>query len=95
VVKITGLDRAPKITINTQQLMETATKQLGKKVGEKLVSDLVKGLARRPDSVRALDSTLAADSVRNLAASPKTPADSTATDPFKKTRDALKNIFRK
>lgn len=95
VVKITGLDRAPKITINTQQLMETATKQLGKKVGEKLVSDLVKGLARRPDSVRALDSTLAADSVRNLATSPKTPADSTAADPLKKTRDALKNIFRK
>jgi len=27
-LKITGLDRAPKITINTEALLQTATKQL-------------------------------------------------------------------
>ena len=94
-LKITGFDRAPKITVNTEQLMAAATKQLGRNVGEKIVSDLAKRLAPRPDSARALDSTLAADSVRNPEATRKTAADSTAADPLQKTRDALKKIFGK
>jgi len=88
MVKITGLDRAPKISFNVNKALQVATKQLGHQV----MTDLVKNLARRPDSLRKVDSTLAADSARNQ---PKSPADSTAKDPLKKATDALKQIFRK
>ncbi len=92
-LKITGLDRAPKITVNTEALLSAATKQLTSDVGRQIMSGLAKGLARRPDSLRKADSTLAVDSTRNLETTRKTPADSTAPDPLKKTRDALKKIF--
>ena len=91
MVKITGLDRAPKISFNVDKTLQAATKQLGRQV----VTDLVKNLARGPDSLRKADSTLAADSARNQQLSPKVPADSTAKDPLKKATDALKQIFRK
>ena len=94
-LKITGLDRAPKITVNTQQLINVATKQITNEAGRKILDGLVKGISHRPDSVRKADSTLAADSTRNQKTVDKTPADSTAQDPLKKTRDALKNIFGK
>jgi hypothetical protein len=91
MVKITGLDRAPRISFNVDKTLQVATKQLGRQV----VTELVKNLARRPDSLRKVDSTLAADSARNQQLSPKSPADSTAKDPLKKATDALKQIFRK
>jgi len=94
-LKIQGPDHAPKIQVNTQALLETATKELGKNVTRSIVENLAKGLARRPDSVRAVDSTIAADSIRNPQAAKKPPADSTAVDPRKKTRDALNKIFGK
>ncbi|HXL15537.1 MAG TPA: AsmA-like C-terminal region-containing protein [Methylomirabilota bacterium] len=94
-LKITGLDRAPRITVNTEQLMAAATKQLTSDVGKQIMSGLVKGLAHRPDSLRKADSTLAADSARNLETTRKAPADSTVSDPLKKVGDVLKNIFRK
>jgi len=81
--------------VNTEQLMAAAAKQLTSEVGKQLVNGLVKGFARRPDSLRKADSTLAADSTRNLETTRKTPADSTAPDPLKKAGDVLKNIFRK
>ena len=94
-LKIEGPDHAPKIQVNTQALLETATKELGKNVTRSLVGNLTKGLARKPDTVRAVDSTIAADSARNLGTSKKPPADSTAADPLKKAQDALKQIFGK
>ncbi len=94
-LKITGLDRAPRITVNTEQLLAAATKQLTSEVGKQIVGSLVKGLAHRPDSLRKADSTLAADSTRNLQTTRKAPADTTAPDPLRKAGDVLKHIFRK
>jgi len=94
-LKIQGPDHAPRIQVNTQALLETATKELGKNVTRSLVENLAKGLARKPDSVGAVDSTIAADSIRNPETAKKPPADSTAVDPLKKTQDALKKIFGK
>jgi hypothetical protein len=92
-LKIQGMDRAPKIQVNTQALLEAAGREVGKNIGRQIVENLVKGIARKPDSVRAVDSTIAADSVKNLEASRKTSTDSTALDPLKKAGDALKRIF--
>jgi hypothetical protein len=94
-LRITGLDRAPRITINTEQLMRTATKQLTSEAGRKAMSELVRGLARRPDSLPRGDSTLAADSARTRTTPSRTPADSTAAERLQKARDALKHIFGK
>ncbi len=94
-LKITGLDRAPRITVNTEQLLQAAAKQLTSDVGKQILSGLVKGLAHRPDSLRSADSTLAADSVRNLETTRKAPTDSTSDDPVKKAGDVLKQIFGK
>jgi hypothetical protein len=94
-LKIQGPDRAPKIQVNTQALLETATKELGKNVTRSIVENLVKQIARKPDSVRAVDSTIAADSIQNRETTKKPPADSTAVDPLKKAQDALKQIFGK
>ncbi len=94
-LKITGLDRTPRIVINTEQLMQAATKQLTGEVGRRLLDELTKSLSRRPDSLHKADSTLAADSTRNLVTVPKTTPDSAVVDPTKKTRDALKKIFGK
>ena len=90
-LKITGLDRAPKITVNTQQLMAAASKQLTSEAGKKILGGLMKGLERRPDSLRKADSTLAVDSTRNLETTRKTLPDST----LRKAGDVLKNIFGK
>jgi len=92
-LRITGLDRAPKITINTQQLMETATKQMTNEAGKKLVGQLMKGLSSHADSVRKSDSTLVADSARQATTPPAKGADSTAADPLRKAGDALKHIL--
>jgi hypothetical protein len=94
-LRITGLDRAPKITVNTQKLIEAATKQLTSEAGRKALDGLVKGLARRPDSLRKADSTLASDSTRNQESAGKAPADSAAADPLKKAGDALRQLFHK
>jgi len=90
-LKITGLDRAPKITINTEQLMRTATQQITSEVGKRVMSDLVRGISRRPDSLRRADSTLAADSARNQQTSRPAPVDST----LRRAGDALKKLFHK
>ena len=94
-LKITGLDRAPRITINTEALFRAATKQMTSEAGKKLMNQLVRGLSQRPDSVRKADSTLAVDSTKNLEASSKTTPDSTQQDPLRKAGDALKHIFGK
>ncbi len=90
-LKITGFDRAPKITLNTEQLMRTATKQLTSEAGRKVMSDLVRGLSRPPDTLRQADSTHATDSTRTQATTRATPADST----LRKAGDALKKLFHK
>jgi len=90
-LKITGLDRAPRITINTEQLMRVATKQMTSEVGKRVMSDLVRGISRRPDSLRRVDSTLAVDSARNQEKSHPATADST----LRKAGDALKKLFHK
>jgi len=92
-LRITGLDRAPKITINTEALIQTATKQLTSEAGKKLVNQLMKGLSSHADSVRTSDSTLAADSARQVETPPKKAADSTAADPLRKAGDALKHLL--
>jgi hypothetical protein len=92
-LRITGLDRAPKITINTEALIQTATKQLTSEAGKKLVDQLMKGLSSHADSVHKSDSTLVADSARQVQTPPKKAADSTAADPLKKASDALKHIL--
>jgi hypothetical protein len=84
-LKITGLDRAPKITLNTEQLMRTATKQMTSEVGKKVMSDLVRGISRRPDS------TVTADSTRT----PETPRPASADSTLRKAGDALKKLFHK
>ncbi len=94
-LRITGLDRAPKIVINTEALMEAATKQLTGEAGKRLLDELTKKLSRRPDSLHKADSTLAADSTRNLGTVPGTPLDSADADPIKKAGDVLKQIFGK
>ncbi|HMI30719.1 MAG TPA: hypothetical protein VK527_03200, partial [Candidatus Limnocylindrales bacterium] len=94
-LKITGLDRAPRITVNTEKLLAAATKQITNEGGKKILEGLVKGLGHRPDSLRKSDSTLAADSTRNQETVNKTPADSAAADPLKKAGDALRQLFHK
>jgi len=84
-LKITGLDRAPRITLNTEQLMKTATKEMTSQVGQRVMSDLVRGISRRPDSTLATDSTRAQGTPR-----PASP-DST----LRKAGDALKKLFHK
>ena len=90
-VKITGPDRAPNISILAGKTLQVAAKQLGRQV----VTELVRNLARTPDSLGKVDSASAADSVRGKQASRAGRADSAATDPLKKAADALKQIFRK
>jgi hypothetical protein len=90
-LKITGLDRAPRITINTDQLMRAATRQIASEAGKKFMSDLTRSLSRRPDSLPRADSTLAADSARTRQPSRAAPPDST----LRKAGDALKNLFHK
>jgi len=85
---ITGLDRAPRITINTEQLMRVATKQMTSEVGKRVMSDLVRGISRRPDSLRRVDSTLAVDSARNQEKSHPATADSTLPLRLERTRSA-------
>ena len=94
-LKIDGPDRAPRIQVNTQALLEAAGREVGKNIGKQILENLVKGIARKPDSVRKVDSLIAADSVKNQETLPKTPADSTAPDPLKQAGDALKRIFGK
>ncbi len=89
-LKITGLDRAPKIQIDTEMLLRTAGRELGRNLGQQAVNDLIKGISRKPDTTRKVDSLTAADSVGK---SREPPADSTAADPVKKAGDALKRIF--
>lgn len=93
-IKITGTDRAPKISLSPSRTLAAA----GQTMGHQIVSQLVKGLARRPDSLRKADSTLKADSAKNVAGTTKPAparADSVLVDPLKKARDALKSILGK
>ena len=91
-LRITGLDRAPKITINTEALLQTATKQMQSELGKKALTELVKGMSGRSDSLHRADSTLVADSARQVTTPPR-KADSTAADPLRKAGDALKHIL--
>jgi hypothetical protein len=92
-LKIFGLDRAPKITINTEALLQTAAKQMQGELGKKAMAELVKGIKGRSDSLHKADSTLVSDSARQAVTPPRKTADSTAADPLKKAGDALKHIL--
>ncbi|HZI89729.1 MAG TPA: hypothetical protein VFD83_04680, partial [Candidatus Polarisedimenticolia bacterium] len=90
-LKIAGLDRAPKITVNTEALLAAATKQMKGELGKKAMSQLMSRLESRTDSLHKQDSTLVADSTRQAQTPPR--ADSTKADPVKKAGDALKRIL--
>jgi hypothetical protein len=71
--------------------MRVATKQMTSEVGKRVMSDLVRGISRRPDSLRRVDSTLAVDSARNQ----EKPHPATADSTLRKAGDALKKLFHK
>jgi len=96
-LRITGFDRATRITVNTEALLQMATRQMTSEVGKKALDQLLKGIKGRADSVHKADSTLVADSAKNVPTPPKTTTDSTkASTPQKQNPlDALKHILGK
>ncbi len=78
-VQVTGSATAPTISLKPGKALETATERLKQDLG----SRLVKSLTPRPSGGTALDSTGAAR------------ADTTAKDPLRKGREALKRLLGK